>query len=764
MIDFYQESSRKEWKIEYDGGVFENTDIRAKSIEITEGISSENELRFGGVISSSFTVTVENRGESLIGKELNVTLTAQDQTMNVGAYTVDKETLESDRTARKIVAYDKLYIALNRNVAAWYNNALSPAKTMKQFRDSFFAYLGIEQEPITLCNDDLGVGKTLDAEYIAGRTVLTKILELNGCFGWLNRSGKFEYIVLKPMAEGLYPRIGLYPAAGLYPRAAQNAEDISVAHYITAQFEDFKTQLINKIQIRQDSDDIGGIYGDGDNCYIIQDNFLCYGMTTAQLQEIGRKILDVIGGIWYIPAEITAVGNLNIHVGDGIKITTKHGTIMTYVLNRTLTGGQALRDKYTAEGIEKQTEKVSAVNDSITRLAGKTNRLTRTVDELNSQLNDAKTGLQSQITQNADNIKLIVKQSFEGNIITDAMMEPLETFPKGQHTGLEIDVVYGKGFTVQDGSRIVGPMYLNATEYTIAFLTRSDNWQWTEPEVYLVDENGNETWIELVAYGVHYDWWATSGSFTPPVSGQYFVKFVETADMGIQFSDLMLATGGLALDWTPNRADEWSMISQTQDSIAAKVEKTGGDYSSFAWELMDDHFSLVANGREVFRAEQTGINVNGYATIDYIQTNVLDTIDLKVENAIATRIAAVTAEINKLYVNEAALGQAIAGKISANEVAATYATISSVNATNAEISKLYANQATLGNLIATKIDANYVTTNVLNMARYAWDNGTAYIGNVRGGNVYFYNPIPQYGVGYKQLYCSSNNQVKWRNG
>lgn len=729
MIDFYQESSRKEWKIEYDGGVFENNDIRAKSIEITEGINSEKELRFGGVISSSFTVTVENRGESLIGKELNVTLTAQDQTMNVGAYTVYKETLESDRTARKIVAYDKLYIALNRNVAAWYNNAFYPAKTIKQLRDSFFEYLGIEQEPITLCNDDLVVGKTLEAEIIAGRTVITKIMELNGCFGWLNRSGKFEYIVLKPMREGLRIGAGLHPSAGLRPRAAENATNIAIEHYISAQFEDFKTRLINKIQIRQDSDDIGGIYGDGDNCYIIQDNFLCYGMTTAQLQEIGRKILDVIGGIWYIPAEITAVGNLNIHVGDGIQVPTKYGTIMTYVLNRTLTGGQALRDKYTAEGIEKQKEQVGAVNDSIIRLTGKTNRLKRTVDELNSQLNDAKTGLQSQITQNADNIKLIVKQSFEGNMITDASIGALESFPKGQYTELDIDVVYGKGFTVSGSERLVGQLRLSATQYTLSFLMRSDNWQWTEPEIYLVDENGNETWIDLVAYGVHYGWWRTSGTFTAPASGSYYIKFVESADMGIQFSDLMLATGGFALDWTPNRTDEWSMISQTQDSISAKVEKTGGDASSFSWELLNDHFSLVSNNKEVFRVNDEGIIVNGYATIDYIQTEVIDTIDLKVENAIADNVQAINAEIDKLYANESVLGQAIADKLGAYEASITYATIGNLDNTNAEIQNLKANEAELGQAIAKKLSADQITTDLI-LGKLGGRTGTISVGTV----------------------------------
>ena len=47
------------------------------------------------------------------------------------------------------------------------------------------------------------------------------------------------------------------------------------------------------------------------------------------------------------------------------------------------------------------------------------------------------------------------------------------------------------------------------------------------------------------------------------------------------------------------------------DEIAAKVEKTGGDASSFGWTLTEDGFVLASNGREIFRADDAGITVTG---------------------------------------------------------------------------------------------------------------------------------------------------------
>lgn len=50
------------------------------------------------------------------------------------------------------------------------------------------------------------------------------------------------------------------------------------------------------------------------------------------------------------------------------------------------------------------------------------------------------------------------------------------------------------------------------------------------------------------------------------------------------------------------------------NQIAAKVSQTGGDSSSFGWQLLSDHFSLFSGSTEVFRVDDTGATVQGIIT------------------------------------------------------------------------------------------------------------------------------------------------------
>ena len=88
----------------------------------------------------------------------------------------------------------------------------------------------------------------------------------------MGRDGKFHYIYLEQNIQGLYPRNDLYPADDLFPRDPKSNR-IGKDLYITAEYEDFLVKTINKLQIREQKNDIGVIVGTGDNAYVIEDNF-----------------------------------------------------------------------------------------------------------------------------------------------------------------------------------------------------------------------------------------------------------------------------------------------------------------------------------------------------------------------------------------------------------------------------------------------------------------------------------------------------------
>lgn len=334
----------------------------------------------------------------------------------IGRYKVYSDTPEADRTKRDIVAYDTLYDMINADVAEWYNTLLpdkDSTTTMKAFRNSFFGHFGIEQADIQLVNDGVKVEKTVEPEELSGATVLNCICEINGCFGHIGRDGRFHYIYLEQEIQGLYPRNDLYPADDLYPREPKSMR-IGKNLYISARYEDFLVKSIDKLQIRKEEDDIGVIVGSGTNAYVIQDNFLVYGKGNEELTGIANNIYEKIRGIIYRPFSADCKGNLCIEVGDAVRLPTRYEIIESYVLKRTLKGIQALRDDYEAAGEEYRSTQVNSVHKSIIQLKGKTNVLTRTIEETNSKIVDVESGLSSEIKQTATDIRAEVKNTVDG--------------------------------------------------------------------------------------------------------------------------------------------------------------------------------------------------------------------------------------------------------------------------------------------------------------------------------------------------------------
>jgi hypothetical protein len=240
-------------------------------------------------------------------------------------------------------------------------------------------------------------------------------------------------VVLEQMIEGLYPADELYPSDDLYPADPLGTTEVSKSMYLSCQYEDFIVQHITKLQIRQEENDIGAIAGNGNNSYIIEDNFLVYGKSAVDLQTIADNVLSVISGVWYRPAQVEARGNPCLEVGDGILLYTSRETIYTYILQRTLKGIQALRDSYTAEGEEYRTGQVNGLMKSIIQLKGKSNVLTRTVEETRLEMKDIENGLSTEIKAVAGEVELKVSKD---NLIAEINLTPDKALIKAERIDL----------------------------------------------------------------------------------------------------------------------------------------------------------------------------------------------------------------------------------------------------------------------------------------------------------------------------------------
>ncbi len=386
---FYKDSVEKQVTIKSDDGLIDigNGDFEGETMELTESVCDKDELTFGACSAAQLSFTVSG-GFSLQGKWLNVDIGLKSEDAfaspyRLGRYKVNSDKPTADRTSRNVIAYDALYDILQADVADWYNTILPESDSrvyLKDFRDSFFNHFGIEQEDITLVNDDMWVEKTVKAGELSGAAVINCICEINGCMGHIDRAGKFEYIYLEPISA---------------------PDDISKSLYTSAAYEDYIVQPIDKLQIRQEEDDIGVIVGDGSNSYIIEDNFLVYGKSSAELTYIANNIFTKIKGLAYRPFTVECIGNPCIPVGAPVRVTSTYATIDSYVFTRTLKGVQSLSDTYAAAGNEYRTGKVNSIQKQIIQLKGRSNVLSRTIEETRNTITDIEQGLKNEITATA---------------------------------------------------------------------------------------------------------------------------------------------------------------------------------------------------------------------------------------------------------------------------------------------------------------------------------------------------------------------------
>ncbi len=338
------------------------------------------------------------------------------EAFQIGHYRVLADKLSTDRAYREITAYDRLYDVINTDVALWYNELLPDADTtitLRAFRNSFFEYFGITQAEITLPNDNMAISRTILPSELGAQMVLNAILELNGCFGRMGRTGLFEYVFLEKKDVMLYPQDNLYPSDELYMvEEDNNTLNTQVCENCT--YETYETALIDKLVIRQEDNDIGVISGEGaDNVYVIQDNFLVYGKGTEELQGISDNIFNIIKTVSLRPVNVTAKGNLCFQAGDYIRLYSEDTIIDSYILNRTIKGLLALTDEYEASVKEYQEENVTSVRRQLIQLKGKSNLLEKSIEETKSTIKNVEEGLNTTIKQTADSIKTEASKTYE---------------------------------------------------------------------------------------------------------------------------------------------------------------------------------------------------------------------------------------------------------------------------------------------------------------------------------------------------------------
>jgi len=407
--------------------VLENANICAESMTLEESLCSEENLRFGACEASCFSIQISSNHsfkDNLLDAEMelrdvnglsgklwtenreflvddagnNIVYANQNDKVifPIGKYRVESDRPTNDRSYRNLICYDEMYYILNADVASWYDGLTFPL-TVKQLRDSFFNYLNVTQENVTLINDTLSVQKGFLVEgTLSGKYIIESICEINGVFGHINRDGKFEYVSLP------------------------SNETIEYYWYIdgSGSYEQYTTEKITGIVAKSEDQDSGTVVGTSTNQYIIQGNPLVFGLEgTQDLTDALTRLLNKIKDITYRPFKVDTYGNPMLELGSNVILNTRDRVVSSFVMNRTMRGIQSLVDTISAVGEEVQPSPVNDFKNEISKLSGKSHILENTVDGLSSTVSEHTTdigNLSTELTQTSD--KIVLKVNTNGRI------------------------------------------------------------------------------------------------------------------------------------------------------------------------------------------------------------------------------------------------------------------------------------------------------------------------------------------------------------
>ena len=464
-----------------------NDILEADAFSLRQAICTENQLTFGSCGAAAVEFTVHENIPGLKGKKIKVYMIPNEDAskmLKLGEFKIYEDTLSADRTKRKVVAYDALYEIMNADVADWYNTTLptaSSSMTLAQFRAAFLSHFNITAEQTTLINDGITIKKTISPESLSGGDVIKKICEINGVFGIISNEGNFRFFELSANLDaGLFPSDTLYPRDDLYPQDINHSVSvIQKAQYVDVKFEDYMCESITALTVRTDDKDAGVTVGSGNNHYYITGNFLVYGYNATNLRTVATNILSKITNRYYKPCTINAVGNPLHEPGDGLRIKTRYRGIVTYILERKLSGIQTLKDTYEAKGGEMTSQNLNSTASKFEQLSGKTASLKVDVEGIEGRVEDIETGEASIIQQLDDEISLKVSKR---NLVSD------------------LDEEIGSGITIRPDSISInssGAFTVQSTNFNLdsnghATLTGAelDNVQLTDDQI-VVDSSGN---------------------------------------------------------------------------------------------------------------------------------------------------------------------------------------------------------------------------------------------------------------------------------
>lgn len=369
-----------------------------RALTCTETVSSTTDLCPGAACASKLEITiwVEPGSDLVITSGTRLAHYREDTSgmrSLCGTYWAVKPTRQT-RNTYKIYAYD-VVSKLDGIQSTW----------LRSIQDNFpmtlwsFAQLVAQRCSLTISNTVLPRNgdyqvQAFYADNLTGRQLLSWVAEASGTFLRATPDGKLEFSWYTPDSHDtgiMAGDQGVRAIVRLSGDVLRTSQDeiyrigISGRFYYQSSltYEDYQTEKIDKVQIKQTDDDVGVIYPPdetGTNALVISGNLLLTTSTAETLQPVAQSLYGLMADVTYTPCEIEIQDDGQTHAGDIVEVTDSRGNSFTaYIMEAVSSGG---RLKLTCTGNASR-DGTAAVNEqSYTNLQGRVLEISASVDGL----------------------------------------------------------------------------------------------------------------------------------------------------------------------------------------------------------------------------------------------------------------------------------------------------------------------------------------------------------------------------------------------
>lgn len=296
-----------------------------QSTSIMESSNDGEDLTLGSVCAKKIEIKIITPKNKLPIKSGDLIMVYEEENgvrRKKGNFIAEKPQKKGANTTN-IVAYDNISL-LDKDVTEWFNSLEGFPYTAYDMAKKVCQYCGINFANANINNGDYLIYAT-QLKNVTARQIVRWIGEISGCFCVADENGNAVYQWYKENST---------------PIVASRSENAVTFLQGGLSYEDYQTNKVDRVQIRQDKNSVGIVFpngASGENSYIIESNpFL---IEDARMVDIAESLYNIIKDITYVPCKVNVPSSYKFNVGDIVKITDTNGVeFYSYIMQKKRAG------------------------------------------------------------------------------------------------------------------------------------------------------------------------------------------------------------------------------------------------------------------------------------------------------------------------------------------------------------------------------------------------------------------------------------------